>query len=169
MRYKETLTGILFSLMMLAQNLYGHGVTAATRIGRAVVVDIRYDDGEPFSYAAVKIYAPGDNKIEYMNSRTDAGGVIAFVPKTKGTWRLTATDDMAHGKELQIEISDETLTKNSQGNWSDVHKQKMISSFLLIWAVVSTSLLIGARKKLKKRKNFNESPAAVAETACHRR
>ncbi|PKL35281.1 MAG: hypothetical protein CVV44_20940 [Spirochaetae bacterium HGW-Spirochaetae-1] len=137
---------------MLSQNLYGHGVTAASRIGRAVIVDIRYDDGEPFSYAAVKIYAPGNNKIEYMNSRTDADGVIAFVPKAIGTWRLTAADDMAHGKELQIEISDETLNKNSQGNWANVHKQKMISSFLLIWAVVSTSLFIGARNKRKELK-----------------
>ena len=152
MKFKGTITGILFSLLMLSQNLYGHGVTAASRIGRAVIVDIRYDDGEPFSYAAVKIYAPGNNKIEYMNSRTDADGVIAFVPKAKGTWRLTAADDMAHGKELQIEISDETLNKNSQGNWANVHKQKMISSFLLIWAVVSTSLFIGARNKRKELK-----------------
>jgi hypothetical protein len=152
MKFKGTIIGILFSLLMLSQNLYGHGVTAASRIGRAVIVDIRYDDGEPFSYAAVKIYAPGNNKIEYMNSRTDADGVIAFVPKAIGTWRLTAADDMAHGKELQIEISDETLNKNSQGNWANVHKQKMISSFLLIWAVVSTSLFIGARNKRKELK-----------------
>jgi len=129
---------------------YGHGVTASARIGRAVITEIQYDDGEPFSYSPIKVYSPRSDKIEYQNGRTDARGLFAFVPDATGAWRISATDDMAHGKEITFRVRDLQLSDTS-GAWSDARKQKLVSAFLLIWAVAATSLYIGTRSKLRRK------------------
>jgi hypothetical protein len=140
------------AILLQAAGLSAHGITAAKRIDKAVIVDIRYDDGEPFSYSEVKIYAPGKDKVEYIKSRTDAGGTIAFVPNAAGTWRISATDDMSHGKELNIHVSGEDLSSDSNKAWSDARRHKITTAFLLVWAAVSTFLYIGARRKAAKIK-----------------
>ncbi len=144
------ITIVLLSCAMIALGgrALAHGVTGAMRIGNAVQAEIRYDDGEPFSYSEVKVYGPGEGKTEYQNGRTDAKGVFAFVPDRKGTWRLVATDGMSHGKELSIDITDAALMKKSDA-WDSARRQKLFSGLFLIWAVVATSLYVGARRRKK--------------------
>jgi hypothetical protein len=150
-QYKIFIVSIMFSfIFFITPPAFSHGVTGAVRIDNAVIAEIRYDDGEPFSYSQAKIYAPGSDRLEYQNTHTDASGVVAFLPNKKGIWRIVATDGMAHGKELEFDVKDEKLIQKTGSNWTEAHRQKMIKSFLLIWAVISTSLYFGARSKLKK-------------------
>jgi hypothetical protein len=60
---------------------------------------------------------------------------------------------MAHGKELEIDITDENLTGKSEV-WSSARRQKIFSALFLIWAVIATSFYIG----LKKRVRSEEKP-----------
>ncbi len=142
---------ISFSIVFLfTKTGFTHGVTGAVRIDNAVIAEIRYDDGEPFSYSQVKIYSPDNRKTEYLNSRTDAKGVIAFLPDKKGVWRIVVTDSIAHGKELDYEVKDGALPYKEGSNWSSARKQKLQMSILLLWAIISTSLYLNARIKLKE-------------------
>jgi hypothetical protein len=151
---KNLIVPIMFCcIFFISRSAISHGVTGAIHMDSAVIAEIRYDNGEPFSYSQVKIYAPGNDRIEYLNTRTDAGGVVAFLPDKKGIWRIVASDGLAHGKELEFDFKDEKLIQKTGSNWMEAHRQKMIKSFLLIWAVVSTSLYFGARSKLKKINN----------------
>lgn len=150
---KIFLSIILYCIFFISLPAFSHGVTGAIHIGNTVIAEIRYDDSEPFSYSQVKIYAPGNDSIEYQNAHTDARGIISFLPDRKGTWRIVATDGLAHGKELKFDVKDEKLIQKTDGNWYEVHRQKLIKSFLLIWAVITTSLYIGARNKFNKAKN----------------
>jgi hypothetical protein len=141
---------IFFMLFFLsAQSVFSHGVTGVVREGRAVIAEIRYDDGEPFSYSQAKIYSPENRKVEYQNSRTDASGIVSFVPNRSGKWMIAVSDETGHGKELEYLVSE---TDNQQGNntWAMARRRKMIMSLLLIWAVTATSFYFMARKKLKR-------------------
>ncbi len=128
---------------------FGHGVTGTVSTGMAVIAEIRYDDGEPFSYSQAKIFSPDNKKIEYLNSRTDARGILSFVPDKKGLWKISVTDGMSHGKELEINITEDLTGTKSVNSWGEARKEKLIKAFLLIWAVVATSSYIYARSKNK--------------------
>ena len=143
---------MFFSLLVDLSPAFSHGVTGVVNPGRAVIAEIRYDDGEPFSYSPAKIYSPDNDKIEYQNSRTDARGIISFVPDKKGTWRLEVSDDTGHGKKLEFNVTDTDLLKSEgSGSWAMARRQKIIMSILMIWAVVATSFYLMAKGQLKKK------------------
>jgi hypothetical protein len=147
---KIKLSIIFFLAFFLSAGaVFCHGVTGVVREGRAVIAEIRYDDGEPFSYSQAKIYSPDNRKVEYQNSRTDASGIVSFIPNRSGKWVITASDETGHGKELEYLVSE---ADKDQGNnaWAVARRQKMIMSLLLVWAVTATSFYFMVRKKLKK-------------------
>ena len=76
--------------------LYAHGMVHHFSREQATVIRAAYDDGEPMSYADVKIFGPGDTKFEHQNGRTDKHGCFAFVPDVPGQWRLTVDGGMGH-------------------------------------------------------------------------
>ncbi len=128
---------------------YSHGVTGSIRTGEAVIAEIRYDDGEPFSYSEAKIFSPDNKTVEFLNTRTDAKGVVSFIPEKKGLWKISVTDGISHGKELEINITDDMAGAKSLNSWGEARKDKLIKAFLLIWAIIATSLYFGARGKLR--------------------
>jgi len=75
---------------------YAHGVFHQITKTEAVLITAAYDDGEPMSYADVKIYSPASEKIEHQNGRTDKNGRFAFVPDLSGEWKITIDGGMGH-------------------------------------------------------------------------
>ncbi len=75
---------------------YAHGVFHRITKTEAAVISAEYDDGEPMSYADVKVYSPAGEKIEYQNGRTDKNGRFAFVPDIPGAWRVSIDGGMGH-------------------------------------------------------------------------
>jgi hypothetical protein len=146
---KIKLSIIFFLAFFLSAGaVFCHGVTGVVREGRAVIAEIRYDDGEPFSYSQAKIYSPDNRKVEYQNSRTDASGIVSFIPKRADNGSSPLSDETGHGKELNTGSE----ADKDQGNnaWAVARRQKMIMSLLLVWAVTATSFYFMVRKKLKK-------------------
>ncbi len=70
-----------------------------------VAVSFTYSDGTPAAYVQAEIFAPGDEKAEYQNGRTDQNGVIAFAPNRNGTWRVTAFDTSGHKADFSVPVA----------------------------------------------------------------
>jgi nickel transport protein len=75
---------------------YAHGVFHQITKKEAIVITAEHDDGEPMSYADVKVYSPGGEKIEHQNGRTDKNGRFAVVPDIPGEWKITIDGGMGH-------------------------------------------------------------------------
>jgi len=51
-------------IALLPVSIFAHGITRTIEQGKAMQVTALYDGGEPISYAAVKIYSPGERTVE---------------------------------------------------------------------------------------------------------
>ena len=91
---------LLFAFcLLLAWNspAMAHGVEISAGAGKSVVVSGMYDDGEPMSYANVKVLNPAGKTHQVGNS--DATGCFAFLPSQPGKWQITFADGMGHRAE----------------------------------------------------------------------
>ena len=86
---------------LLAGTLHAHALTHTAQRGSAVVVELRYGDGSPFSYEAAEVFRPGET-VPFLAGRTDANGRLAFVPDRAGDWRVRAFSQDGHGGELTV-------------------------------------------------------------------
>lgn len=75
------------------ETVSGQGITAM------------YDDGEPMSYAAVEIKAPGAD-VAFQTGRTDRNGYFMVNPDTPGDWKAIVTDGMGHRLELGFTVEE---------------------------------------------------------------
>jgi nickel transport protein len=94
-----------------------HGVFHQVAQGTAVLVTVEYDDGEPMSYAEVKIHPPSGGKVPHQTGRTDKNGCFAFVPDSQGEWRITLDGGMGHLIETTFAVSEALrVKKDEQGS-----------------------------------------------------
>ena len=84
---------------------WAHGVGYHIDNSQTACIRIAYDDGEPMSYAKVKVFGPGNAAIEHQNGRTDKNGRFAFVPDTPGPWRVEAGDGMGHAIKAEVNFT----------------------------------------------------------------
>ncbi len=87
-----------------------HGVGSRWRDdGRNVrAVTFAYVSGEPMAYVKIKVFGPGDEKMEFQNGRADRQGVFAFVPDKPGPWRVEAQDEEGHKAVAETVVASET-------------------------------------------------------------
>ncbi|NLI82405.1 MAG: DUF4198 domain-containing protein [Deltaproteobacteria bacterium] len=83
---------------------HAHGVFHQIAKKEAVVISAEFDDGEPMSYADVKIHSPTGGQVEYQNGRTDRNGRFAFVPDQPGDWRIHIDAGMGHSIEAKFTV-----------------------------------------------------------------
>jgi nickel transport protein len=88
--------------MLLAPAAAGHDLQHTVTPGQAVVVQVRYPDGSPFSFEAYEVSRAGA-KVPFQVGRTDAAGRIAFLPDGPATWRVKAFSEDGHGLDIQLE------------------------------------------------------------------
>jgi len=86
---------------LLAGALHAHALSHSAQPGRAVIVELRYGDGSPFSYESTEIYRPGET-VPFLAGRTDANGRLAFVPDRGGDWRVRAFSEDGHGGDFTV-------------------------------------------------------------------
>lgn len=103
-RLFPTLVFLLF--FMIPGMLHAHGVFHRIERQEAVVIVAEFDDGEPMSYADVKVHSPAGGKIEYQNGRTDRNGYFAFIPDGPGNWRITVDAGMGHLVDATIAVNE---------------------------------------------------------------
>jgi nickel transport protein len=97
---------------------HAHGLFHEVTRKEAVVVTALFDDGEPVTYAQVKVYSPDGGEIEYQNGRTDRKGSFAFLPDRPGEWRIAIDGGMGHRLNTAVvvnEISEAPKVRDSGG------------------------------------------------------
>lgn len=86
---------------LLAGALNAHTLNHSAQPGSAVVVELRYADGSPFSYESAEVYRPAET-VPFLAGRTDANGRLAFVPDRSGDWRVRAFSEDGHGGDFTV-------------------------------------------------------------------
>lgn len=84
---------------LLGGALHAHALNHSVQPGSAVIVELRYGDGSPFSYESAEVYRPGE-AVPFLAGRTDANGRLAFVPDKAGDWRIRAFSEDGHGGDF---------------------------------------------------------------------
>ncbi len=137
--------GLLFLLAGRVNHVFAHGANYTIAQTKAMVIRVEYDDGEPMSYAQVKIFSPDDQKIEYQNGRTDKMGRFAFLPITGGEWKITVSDGMGHG--VTAKISPENKSDNNVSVQSIGLKkwQKVIMALSIVWGFIGLAFFLQAK------------------------
>lgn len=98
---------VVACVMTLAQPLpaFAHGTDYRITGNDAVVaVEFFYSDKTPMQYAEVLVFSPGNDKVEYQNSRTDQDGGFAFFAKKPGDWRIKVNDGMGHAVHATVAV-----------------------------------------------------------------
>ena len=86
---------------LLAGTLHAHALSHEAQPGNAVIVELRYGDGSPFSYETAEVYRPAES-VPFLAGRTDANGRLAFVPDRPGDWRVRAFSEDGHGGDFTV-------------------------------------------------------------------
>ena len=129
--------GELGFLLLILLALYPHGALAhgtghrVMEDSKAVAVEFFYSDGQPMQYAAILVFGPQDDEVEYQNGRTDREGRFAFYPTAAGDWRIEVDDGMGHKEVGIIQIRQEVSEAGAPGELRFVHAHRHDHSTLL--------------------------------------
>jgi nickel transport protein len=92
------------ALLAGSRSAAAHEVHHTVSQSGAVVIQLAYGDGTPFSFEGYEIFRAGE-ELPVQVGRTDVRGRIAFLPDAPGTWRLRAFADDGHGCDVSFETS----------------------------------------------------------------
>jgi nickel transport protein len=126
---------------------HAHGMYHDIAKKQAVVVAAGFDDGEPASYAEVKIYSPDGGEIEYQKGRTDRNGCFAFVPDRSGEWKITIDGGMGHrinAAYLAGEVSAAPREPHPAGPWPKW--QGIVTGLSLIFGIFGSLAYFRSRR-----------------------
>ena len=104
---------------VLAGVLHAHSLSHEAQTGSAVIVQLRYGDGSPFSYETAEVYRPAES-VPFLAGRTDANGRLAFVPDRPGDWRIRAFSEDGHGGEFTVAAAAEGKSSPSSAGLGEV-------------------------------------------------
>jgi len=135
-----------FYIIMLSSinSVLAHGVEYEIKENKAAIIKVGYDDGEPMSYAEVKIFSPYDAEIEYQNGRTDSNGCFAFIPDNPGEWKIVVNDGMGHGVVAKVPITEGIkvdIIHHGFSRW-----QKLITGISIIFGLTGLIFYFRIRK-----------------------
>lgn len=93
---------LLIGMLLLAAAPAGaHEVLHSASEGRAIVVTLTHDDGDPFSFEQYELFRPGGSA-PCQTGKTDDRGRIVFVPDTDGDWHIRAFSRDGHGADFTV-------------------------------------------------------------------
>lgn len=92
-----------FLLCCWAGLALAHEVHTRIEATEAVLITLRYANGQPFAYEKYVLYAAGQETPQQVGN-TDAQGRIAFVPGKVEKWRLIATSADGHGVNQEFMV-----------------------------------------------------------------
>ena len=103
----------LISLWVLSLSLFAHGIFYKVLDG-ALAINITAPNNLVISDAKVVVYAP-EGSLPYAKGITDINGNFAFLPDSKGSWKVlidVPSDHGSHKKEFNILIDDKFEIKD---------------------------------------------------------
>ncbi len=137
----------LAMIVSLYSTSYAHGTGYRQSSLNAVALEFTYSTGEAMSYREAKVFSPSDEKFAYQSGRTDEYGRFAFVPNTKGEWRVIVRDEEGHQCEAKIDVNDDevhVVSENLQG------------MELTVRAVLGVSLMFNIALLIRRRQNAHQ-------------
>lgn len=126
---------------------HAHGMFHEITRKETVVVTAEFDDGDPASYAQVKVYSPDGGEVEYQNGRTDRKGCFAFLPDRPGEWRIEIDGGMGHRILTAFvvnEASEAPKKQSSVGAWPKWHG--IVTGLSLIFGICGFLMYFRAGK-----------------------
>ncbi len=103
----------IITTLILSLSAFAHGIYYDLIEG-AIAVRITAPNNVPISNAKVEVYAP-EASLAFVQGRSDINGNFAFLPDSKGVWRVLINADSDHGghlKEFTINIDDKFKIKD---------------------------------------------------------
>jgi nickel transport protein len=85
-----------------------HEIVHKVSRGGAVVVEVSYATGAPFSYEQYEVSLQGE-ATPFQTGRSDALGRIVFLPDRYGTWRIRAFSEDGHGIDITVNAGPEDV------------------------------------------------------------
>jgi nickel transport protein len=156
---------LLCIILILTINIdsSAHDVTVEiTKSYPSVIVRASYFQAEPLSYAEIMIFSPESDVVEYKYGRTDKSGYFAFVPNSRGDWKITVDDEMGHFNETIVTIADDFFTGEEAtaiiahtNHRSSIHDlqplYKIIFGLALIFGITGIFYWFKARQTLQSK------------------
>jgi nickel transport protein len=156
---------LLCIILILTINIdsSAHDVTVEiTKSYPSVIVRASYFQAEPLSYAEIMIFSPESDVVEYQYGRTDKSGYFAFVPNSRGDWKITVDDEMGHFNETIVTIADDFFTGEEAtaiiahtNHRSSIHDlqplYKIIFGLALIFGITGIFYWLKARQALQSK------------------
>lgn len=135
---------VFVSIIAIADTALAHKVIGSISAENTLpVATFQFDDGAALSYAQLKIWAPGSEKIEFQNGRTDSNGRFSFVPDRKGIWRILVADGLGHAATIEY------LVENDLKTTDRVNKAQ---TNMLLCTILGVSLIVNLALAIKMRK-----------------
>ena len=103
----------IITILILGLSAFAHGIYYDVIEG-AIAVRITAPNNVPISNAKVEVYAQ-EASLPFVQGRSDINGNFAFLPDSKGNWRILINADSDHGghlKEFTINIDDKFEIKD---------------------------------------------------------
>lgn len=109
---------LTLAALLAAGPVAAHGVGSRALGGGAQAVEFYYASGEPMAYAAVKLYAPADPSVPYVDGRADRLGRFAFLPSEPGSWTVVADDGDGHTLRMAVQAGADAAPASPAPGWS---------------------------------------------------
>lgn len=141
---------VIITTLILTLSAFAHGIYYDLIEG-AIAVRITAPNNVPISNAKVEVYAP-EASLAFVQGRSDINGNFAFLPDSKGVWKVLINADSDHGghlKEFTINIDDKFQIK-------DFEKPPYERYFTIISVLGFLFGVFGVFSMIKSRKDTNK-------------
>lgn len=141
---------VIITTLILTLSAFAHGIYYDLIEG-AIAVRITAPNNVPISNAKVEVYAP-EASLAFVQGRSDINGNFAFLPDSKGVWKVLINADSDHGghlKEFTINIDDKFKIK-------DFEKLPYERYFTIISVLGFLFGIFGVFSMIKSRKDTNK-------------
>lgn len=141
---------VIITTLILTLSAFAHGIYYDLIEG-AIAVRITAPNNVPISNAKVEVYAP-EASLAFVQGRSDINGNFAFLPDSKGVWKVLINADSDHGghlKEFTINIDDKFKIK-------DFEKPPYERYFTIISVLGFLFGIFGVFSMIKSRKDTNK-------------
>lgn len=148
------LAPLVVALLVLAaagaRTASAHGAFVEARQVGAVVVEARFDAGDPMAGAQVAVFAPGDPDAPWLLGVADGDGRFIFTPDDQpGAWRVEARR-AGHGAAATVTLAGYSaapppagpLVEPATGPFAAAPLQRAVMGACVVWGFVGTALYL---------------------------
>ncbi len=144
------MTKAIITTLILSLTAFAHGIYYDLIEG-AIAVRITSPNNVPISNAKVTVYAP-EASLAFVEGKSDINGNFAFLPDSKGIWKVLINADSDHGghlKEFTIDIDDKFKIKNFEKPPYERYLT-IISTLGLLFGIFGIFAIVKNRKDIIK-------------------